>query len=112
MVVRMHHDVPSRHQYVKHNDLKATAGSASLTGVSVINANVLTDSGSILETILATSPVGLGVLDRDLRFVRVNDALARGNGVPRAQHLGRTIMEVWPTIPPELVERLRALVDG
>jgi PAS domain S-box-containing protein len=73
---------------------------------------LLSESATILETILATAPVGLGVLDRDLRFVRANEALARGNGVPREEHLGRTIMEIWPTIAPELVQRLRALLNG
>jgi PAS domain S-box-containing protein len=73
---------------------------------------LLSESATILETILATAPVGLGVLDRELRFVRVNEALARGNGVPREEHLGRTIIEIWPTIPPELLRRLRELLDG
>jgi PAS domain S-box-containing protein len=73
---------------------------------------LLSESATILETILATAPVGLGVLDRELRFVRANEALAQGNGVPREEHLGRTIMEIWPTIPPELVRRLRELLDG
>jgi PAS domain S-box-containing protein len=72
--------------------------------------NHLAESASILETILATAPIGLGVLDRDLRFVRANEALARGNGVACQDHLGRTIMEIWPAIPPELVERLHELV--
>jgi PAS domain S-box-containing protein len=72
----------------------------------------LSESATILETILATASVGLGVLDRELRFVRANEALARGNGVPREEHLGRTIMEIWPTIAPELVRRLRELLDG
>jgi len=72
---------------------------------------LLSESATILETILATAPVGLGVLDRELRFVRVNEALARGNGLPREEHLGRTIMEIWPTIPPTLVTRLHELFD-
>jgi PAS domain S-box-containing protein len=73
---------------------------------------LLSESATILETILATAPVGLGVLDRELRFVRANEALARGNGVPREEHLGRTITEVWPTIPPELLGRLLELLEG
>jgi PAS domain S-box-containing protein len=71
---------------------------------------LLSESATILESILATAPVGLGVLDRELRFVHANEALARGNGVTREEHLGRTIMEIWPTIPPELVRRLRQLL--
>jgi PAS domain S-box-containing protein len=93
--------------------LKQAAASASLRRVTPSTPRLLlSESATILETILANASVGLGVLDRELRFVRVNDALARGNGVPREEHLGRTIMEVWPTIPPELVRRLRELLDG
>jgi PAS domain S-box-containing protein len=73
---------------------------------------LLSESATILETILQSAPVGLGVLDRELRFVRANEALARGNGVLREEHIGRTIMEIWPTIAPELVRRLRGLLDG
>jgi PAS domain S-box-containing protein len=92
--------------------LKRVAASASLKRVTASTPSLLlSESATILETILATAPVGLGVLDRDLRFVRANEALARGNGVPREEHLGRTIMEIWPTIPPELVTRLRELLD-
>jgi PAS domain S-box-containing protein len=92
--------------------LKRAAASASLTHVThATTSRLLSESATILETILATAPVGLGVLDRELRFVRVNEALARGNGVPREEHLGRTIMEVWSTIPPSLVDRLRELMN-
>jgi len=92
--------------------LKPAVASASLNRVTSATPSLpLSESATILETILATAPVGLGVLDRELRFVRANEALARGNGVPREEHLGRTIMEVWPTIPQELVRRLRELLD-
>jgi PAS domain S-box-containing protein len=73
---------------------------------------LLSESATILETILRTAPVGLGVLDRELRFVRANEALARGNGLSREEHLGRTIMEIWPTVTPELVRRLREVLNG
>src|ERR1700751_3051036 len=89
------------------------AASASLKRMTASWPSLLlSESATILETILATAPVGLGVLDRELRFVRVNEALARGNGVPREEHLGRTIVEIWPTIPPELLRRLRELLEG
>ena len=66
---------------------------------------------SLLETILATAPVGIAFLDPSLRFVRLNEALARANGLPREEHLGRRIDEVWPEIPAELLARLRELLE-
>ncbi|MDP9368478.1 MAG: GAF domain-containing protein [Chloroflexota bacterium] len=55
-----------------------------------------------LDTFLATAPIGLAFLDRDRRFVRVNDALAAMNGLPATAHLGRPIGEVLPSLAPTL----------
>ena len=43
-------------------------------------------------------------------FLRVNDRLAEINGVPAEDHLGRTIGEVLPELPPEVRGRTRARV--
>jgi PAS domain S-box-containing protein len=51
---------------------------------------------ALLDTLLQTAPVGLGFVDRDLRFVRVNEMLAAMNGVAESEHLGRTVDEVLP----------------
>lgn len=58
---------------------------------------------ALLDTLLHTAPVGLGFVDADLRFVRVNEVLAAMNGVPAEDHLGRRVDEV-------LNERLAATV--
>lgn len=60
-----------------------------------------------------TAPIGLCVLDRDLRFLRVNDRLAAINGLSVAAHLGRTVREVLPTLA-DTVEPLfqRILANG
>lgn len=49
-----------------------------------------------LEGLLAASHAGIAFLDRDLRYVRVNEAIARINGLPVAEHIGRTVREVLP----------------
>ncbi|WTE38589.1 SpoIIE family protein phosphatase [Streptomyces sp. NBC_01618] len=55
---------------------------------------------------------GVGVLDTELRYVYVNPALERINGVPAAAHLGRTVAEVHPGIDAR-EEMMRAvLADG
>ncbi|MDR6775148.1 ATP-binding protein [Azospirillum sp. BE72] len=51
-----------------------------------------------LETIYDTAPIGLTLLDRDLRFVRINEALAEINGVPVAEHIGRNAWDVVPSL--------------
>jgi PAS domain S-box-containing protein len=53
-------------------------------------------SVGLLDTFFASAPVGLGFLDTDLRYVRVNDAFARFGDRSAAEHLGRTVQEVLP----------------
>ncbi len=52
-----------------------------------------------LGTLYATAPVGLFHFDKDLKFVRVNNAMAELNGLPAADHIGRTLGEL---LTPEL----------
>jgi formate hydrogenlyase transcriptional activator len=58
------------------------------------------------DTLFQSAPVGLCFLDRELRFVQVNDRLARIDGLPVEQHLGKTIGQV---LPPPLVEKVEPL---
>ncbi|MEU9077937.1 SpoIIE family protein phosphatase [Kitasatospora sp. NPDC004745] len=60
------------------------------------------------------APIGLAVLDEDLRYELVNPALERINGVPAAEHLGRTPHEVLPHLDVAAIEdRMRGvLVTG
>lgn len=51
-----------------------------------------------IEAIYATAPIGLCFLDRELRFVQMNERLAEINGLPVAEQLGRTIWEVLPKL--------------
>lgn len=61
-------------------------------------AGLLAESHALLDTIFATAPVGLGLWDRDLCFVRLNAKLAEISGLPAADHLGRNLREMWPGI--------------
>ncbi len=51
------------------------------------------------------APIGLTVLDTDLRFMRINKLLAETNGIPAADHVGKTVEE----IVPELAAQGRAI---
>ena len=53
---------------------------------------------------VSQSPIGLAVLDRDLRYVSVNPALERMNGISAAEHVGRTIREALPFLDAETIE--------
>lgn len=50
----------------------------------------------ILESVLLNAPIGLAFLNKQFRYVRLNQALADMNGAPVAAHLGRTMQDVIP----------------
>ncbi|GAA2744145.1 SpoIIE family protein phosphatase [Kitasatospora cinereorecta] len=55
--------------------------------------------------------IGLAVLDPELRYVLVNPALERINGLPAAEHLGRTPAEVLPHLDVAAIEeRMRQVL--
>jgi len=49
-----------------------------------------------LAHLYATAPVGLELIDRDFRVLRVNERLAELNGKSVEDHIGRTIREIAP----------------
>ncbi len=53
---------------------------------------------SEIEAIYQTAPIGLAILDRDLRYVRLNQRLAEINGIDIDDHIGRTIHEIVPDL--------------
>lgn len=68
------------------------------------------EARALLDTLFATAPVGLAFFDTELRYVRLNDALAEMNGVPVAQHLGRTVQQVLPRISKEVAADLQRVL--
>ena len=67
---------------------------------------------SLLDVIFGRAPVGLGFHDLQGRFVRINDRLAEINGVPPAEHLGRTLAEILPALPEVDAEVQRVARTG
>lgn len=61
---------------------------------------------SEIESVYQTAPVGLAYIDKNLRFVRVNDRLAEINGVPAERHIGRKLHEILPQYLAEIIEPL------
>ena len=68
-------------------------------------------ANALLDTLFETAPVGLGFLDPDLRFVRVNRTLAALNRLPVTEHIGRAWLDVWPQIPGEMEAALLSVID-
>jgi PAS domain S-box-containing protein len=65
-----------------------------------------------LHAIYDGVPVGLCFLDRNLRYVSVNQRLADINNASVARHLGRTVAEVSPHLFPQFEPYLRRALGG
>ncbi len=72
-----------------------------------ISSNRLKEIESIYENV----PVGLCVLDTDLKFIRVNNHLAEMNGIPAKEHIGYTIGELLPDISDDIEKQLQEVLQ-
>lgn len=66
------------------------------------NADTLARQYAELETLYDTTPVGLSLVDKDLRYLRINKSLAAINGMPADDHIGRTQDELLPEIDEKI----------
>ncbi len=58
-----------------------------------------------LEQVYTAAPVGLILVDKDLRVIRVNEKLAEIDGLSVKEHIGKTLEE----IVPDLIDQLKAV---
>jgi PAS domain S-box-containing protein len=65
-----------------------------------------------LESLLAASPVGIAFLDPELRYLRINEALAQLNGRPVADHIGKHIRDMIPDAVEHLEPLLRQVLES
>lgn len=64
-----------------------------------------------LDVIYRTAPVGLCVLDQELRYIRINDWLADINGRPPEAHIGRTVREIVPYLADKVEPLYRRVLE-
>ncbi|MDX0524399.1 PAS domain-containing protein [Sinorhizobium medicae] len=61
--------------------------------------------------VFQAAPVGLAILNPDLRYVYCNDLLAEINGLPARDHLGRTVAEMVPNIARDVEKPFRSVFE-
>ncbi|MFF7486099.1 SpoIIE family protein phosphatase [Streptomyces luteogriseus] len=67
---------------------------------------------ALSHSLVNQTPLGIAVFDNDLRWVGVNPALERINGVPEEAVLGRRVGEVLPGLDVEAIEaRMRHVLE-
>ncbi len=67
---------------------------------------------SLKEAIMRASPVSLGVTDRELRYLYVNDHWSKEKGISSEEALGRSMAELFPASFPVLEDAYRACLAG
>jgi len=65
-----------------------------------------------IDQLYKTAPVGLCLLDRDLRYLRINQQLADINGKPISDHIDKTIYEVIPDIAKIVADTYLKVIDS
>lgn len=71
-------------------------------------------SSAVWDGLFARSPVGIAILDSQLRFLQVNAALEAMNGLPESAHVGRSLAEILPEVNAREMEEamLQVLETG
>ncbi|HKT60845.1 MAG TPA: ATP-binding protein [Gemmatimonadales bacterium] len=64
---------------------------------------------ALLDTVFRGAPIGLAFVDRELRFVRVNEAMAAMTRVSVEAHRGRSLAEVMGPLAPSVVPMFEAV---
>jgi PAS domain S-box-containing protein len=71
-----------------------------------------TEAVTLLQSIEAAAPVGFKLVDRDLRVVRINRALADIDGRSVEECIGLTVSELGPDLWPQLESVYRRALAG
>jgi PAS domain S-box-containing protein len=64
-----------------------------------------------IEQIYRYAPVGLCNLDRECRYLRINERMAQINGAPPEAHIGRSIDEMVPMLADTLRATWRPVIE-
>ncbi|MCF3130682.1 SpoIIE family protein phosphatase [Streptomyces olivochromogenes] len=59
---------------------------------------------ALCERLINQSPIGLALMDPDLRFLLVNPALERIDGIPAEEHVGRHLRDTLPFSDVDTIE--------
>ncbi|MEG3875874.1 PAS domain S-box protein [Microcoleus sp. herbarium7] len=69
------------------------------------------ESFALIDALLEASPLGICFLDREMRFIRINQVLAELNGLPAEQHLGQEFRELFPESAAQLTPIIEQVLE-
>ena len=93
------------------NTLASEQLGAIRTLLSTLDGPQLSERSDEVERLYAIAPVGLCYFDTDLRFLYINEWLARINGLSVKAHLGKTIDELLKDVATGVVPQLRHVLQ-
>ncbi|MFJ4616654.1 SpoIIE family protein phosphatase [Streptomyces sp. NPDC088812] len=101
-----HKDGSSRLMEFRNMRLQDDLGDVYALGIAADHSllqRVETDL-ALCERLIDQSPIGLALLDPDLRYLLVNPALERIDGIPAEDHVGRLLRETLPLSDVRTIE--------
>ena len=67
---------------------------------------------SLLDALFEKAPIAIFVVDRELRYVRVNETAAALNGLPVAAHIGRRMPELLPALAETVAPLVARILES
>ncbi|WP_225805602.1 PAS domain-containing protein, partial [Streptomyces sp. NK15101] len=94
----------------RHDDTSAVM----LFAADAHAARRIRGSSAVWDGLFARSPVGIALLDTQLRFLRVNPALEKMNGLSESAHTGKRLSQLLPEVNAHDMEKAmrHVLEDG
>lgn len=71
--------------------------------INLKHKKIAEEALAILDQSIHKSPIGFALIDREYKFIRINEMLAKINGATPEYHLGKTMREVLPDIEEKMI---------
>ena len=112
--LRQAHDNLESHVTERTAELAEANARLTAEAAERVNAEtLLREERDELEQLYQTAPVGLAFLDRDCRYVRINDRLAALEGRPAAEYIGLMPRDFLPeALANDVQAFLRRVIDS
>lgn len=68
-------------------------------------------SQALVDALFAHAPVGLAFVDLELRYVKVNEAVAAFAGCSVEEYVGRTVRDIHPGLADEIEPAMRRVIE-
>src|ERR1700688_1805815 len=86
-------------------------GATAAGALPFARPEALTEPEKLIAAYFSSTTIGLSILDSDLRYLAINDVLAAMNGIPAAEHLGKTVREILGDFADVVEPKLRRVLE-